>query len=439
MIKNVLFTLHRSSLRHSQPQRALLARTFFHPQQFRPFSNGGPIFTGPTPPGEKQAAQPQQQQQKPKPTLMQEPKKVLTDMNGNPLSGPPKSEPSQYADHPDIIELKTVEEWVPVVMQEEKPVILDCYADWCGPCKKLTPALETITASNESRFKLVKVNIDKLPQIASGLKVQSIPHVFLIYQGKIVDNFLGIPKPEKLQDFFNKAVVIHQIATNENVQNSIVEQIKTLIEADNLEQAFGILTDLSNYDSIRDKFGFKLVVEIAYCVAFKFKDYTSAHKMLAELHDEELATLDEFDKGLLDKIRAELELNKDKIKPEEPQAAQSAAEAWQDPETGFQPGQKEVKPAEEIIPEKSEEELQLSKKIEESGGKDLDALFAYAKWLFEKDRYQESAEQCFAIIKINKTWNERAAQTFLVEVFNKIGPKTEEVASLRKKLSKLLF
>lgn len=108
-------------------------------------------------------------------------------MNGNPLSSPKPEVPVE--EHPDIIELQSVDEWTSHVMQEDKPIILDCYADWCGPCKKLTPALEMITKSNESRFKLVKVNIDKLPQIAQGLKVTSIPHVFLIYQGKIVDNF----------------------------------------------------------------------------------------------------------------------------------------------------------------------------------------------------------------------------------------------------------
>ncbi len=62
--------------------------------------------------------------------------------------------------------------------------------------------------NNDSRFKLVKVNIDKLPQIANGLKVQSIPAVFLIYGGKVTDNFVGIPEPDKLQDFFNKAVIL---------------------------------------------------------------------------------------------------------------------------------------------------------------------------------------------------------------------------------------
>jgi thioredoxin-like negative regulator of GroEL len=52
--------------------------------------------------------------------------------------------------------------------------------------------------ANESRFQLVKVNIDKLPQIANGLKVSSIPAVFLIYGGKVVDNFVGIPDRDRL-------------------------------------------------------------------------------------------------------------------------------------------------------------------------------------------------------------------------------------------------
>jgi thioredoxin-like negative regulator of GroEL len=52
---------------------------------------------------------------------------------------------------------------------------------WCGPCKKLTPVLEHIAEDNAGKFKVVKVNIDKLPQIANGLKVTNIPAVFLIY------------------------------------------------------------------------------------------------------------------------------------------------------------------------------------------------------------------------------------------------------------------
>lgn len=62
----------------------------------------------------------------------------------------------------------------------------------------MTPALEQITVENDGRFILVKVNIDKHPKIANGLKVSSIPAVFLIFGGKVVDSFVGIPNPERL-------------------------------------------------------------------------------------------------------------------------------------------------------------------------------------------------------------------------------------------------
>lgn len=57
---------------------------------------------------------------------------------------------------------------------------------WCGPCRKLTPILEEMTANGDGKFKLVKLNIDNLPQIATGLKVRNIPAVFLINKGGII-------------------------------------------------------------------------------------------------------------------------------------------------------------------------------------------------------------------------------------------------------------
>jgi thioredoxin len=67
-------------------------------------------------------------------------------------NAPTKSGSAAEESHPDIKEIISVDEWVPMVMQAQKPIILDCYADWCGPCKKLTPVLEEITKTNESRF-----------------------------------------------------------------------------------------------------------------------------------------------------------------------------------------------------------------------------------------------------------------------------------------------
>lgn len=63
-----------------------------------------------------------------------------------------------------IEELSNYNDWKPKVMDElNKPIILDCYADWCQPCKKLTPIIEKITQENGGKFKLIKLNIDNLP------------------------------------------------------------------------------------------------------------------------------------------------------------------------------------------------------------------------------------------------------------------------------------
>ncbi len=62
-----------------------------------------------------------------------------------------------------IDEVKSYDDWKPKVMSQQIPVIVDCYADWCQPCKKLTPVLENLTLKYEGKFKLVKLNIDNLP------------------------------------------------------------------------------------------------------------------------------------------------------------------------------------------------------------------------------------------------------------------------------------
>lgn len=67
------------------------------------------------------------------------------------------------------------------------PVVLDCYADWCQPCKKLDPLLKEKMEGFEGKLKLVKLNIDNHPQLSTGLNIRSIPTLFLIFNGNIVD------------------------------------------------------------------------------------------------------------------------------------------------------------------------------------------------------------------------------------------------------------
>jgi len=71
------------------------------------------------------------------------------------------------------------------------PVIVDLWAPWCGPCKTLGPLLEKAVADTGGAVELVKVNVDENPRVAQTFQVQSIPAVFAISDGKVVDQFIG--------------------------------------------------------------------------------------------------------------------------------------------------------------------------------------------------------------------------------------------------------
>src|SRR6202167_3765431 len=71
------------------------------------------------------------------------------------------------------------------------PVIMDLWAEWCGPCKQLSPVLEKLAAEADGQWILAKVDVDANPQLSAALQVQSIPMVVAVLGGQLVDGFLG--------------------------------------------------------------------------------------------------------------------------------------------------------------------------------------------------------------------------------------------------------
>ena len=84
------------------------------------------------------------------------------------------------------------------VMGSDKPVLMDFWADWCGPCRMLSPIVDEIAEERED-IKVVKVNVDEEPELAMQFQVMSIPSLFVLKNGKVVAQSLGVkPKAQVL-------------------------------------------------------------------------------------------------------------------------------------------------------------------------------------------------------------------------------------------------
>ena len=84
------------------------------------------------------------------------------------------------------------------VLLETLPVLIDFYADWCAPCKQLSPIVAEVAEELAGKLKVVKIDVDKSPQIAAAFRIQSIPTLFVMHQGQPVTGQPGLVPKEKI-------------------------------------------------------------------------------------------------------------------------------------------------------------------------------------------------------------------------------------------------
>lgn len=294
----------------------------------------------------------------------------------------------------NLDEQKAVDRFRKTVVEPSmtKLVILDFWAEWCGPCKALTPVLEKVAAEYADKgVVLAKVNVDEEQFIAAQFQVRSIPTVYAMFQGQPVADLTPARTESQLKQYLD------QILAKLPVQAGEPEQDVTPLLAMGEE----ILTE---GDGERAASIFAQIIEIA-------PDNAQAHAGLvraliaAGQKAEAQAALDSLDP----KLAAD---------PAVAQARSVLALAEDAPEEG---------------------ELAALRATAAERPADMEAQLAFANGLYAAGQRDEAAAKLLAMIAADREWNEGAAKARLLQIFEAIGLEDPWVSATRRKLSTVLF
>ena len=92
------------------------------------------------------------------------------------------------------------------VLQSDKPVLVDFWAEWCGPCKQMSPHLEAVSEDMAGKVKVAKINVDENPMVASKYGIRGMPTLMVFKDGKVAATHLGAMSKQAISDWIKQSV-----------------------------------------------------------------------------------------------------------------------------------------------------------------------------------------------------------------------------------------
>ena len=288
----------------------------------------------------------------------------------------------------DVIKDGSLETFARDVIQESmrQPVLVDFWATWCGPCKQLTPLLEKVVRQAGGKVKLVKIDIDRNPELAQQLRVQSVPTVYAFAQGQPVTGFAGAQPESQVKALIEKLTGGPLGPAGVDIQLDEAKAALELGELDAASELFGgvLEQEPANAEALG---GF------ARCLLAS-GELAAAEQLLAE------APAEARGHAAVTGAKAAVALAKE-------------AGTLGDPAT-------------------------LAARLE-SDPEDHDARYELATSLFLRGQVEPAMEHLRRIVKRDREWRDDGARKQLVRFFEALGPTHSLTIKGRRLLSSVLF
>ena len=266
---------------------------------------------------------------------------------------------------------------------KEKIVVVDFWAPWCGPCKALTPILESQASKKIEHIEVAKVNIDENRTIASQLRIQSIPAVFAFSDGQPVDGFMGAKTEPEVEKFFE--ALIKKFSKN---SSGLYEEINNFLLEERFEEAKSAVVEIIKTNPSAENYSLLIRSIIG------LGDLKEVQQVIESLKPELLK-----DTNVKNAISSYELIKNNKIE-----------------------GSKE----------------DTLDKIKENPS-DLDSKIDYSKILFNENNFAECIDVLLEIYKKDKEWKDGYAKKQLLSIFEHLGSENELSKKGRRALTSLIF